>query len=526
MANLVKALQNPAAYPHTVENIELVETHISLVFLTGPYAYKVKKAVNLGFLDFSTLANRKRFCREELRLNRRLCPDLYLDVVAVTEEAGRIMIGSKGKILEYAVKMVQFDRRMELDILLKQNRITKEHIDQISSSVADFHRSIPAVEPDSPYGRPDILVKPIRDNFTEAERLNRDNREAEQLATLKAWTESEFIRLTPLFLSRKASGRIKECHGDMHTGNMVLWNNRVMIFDCIEFNPYLSKIDVISEIAFLVMDLEHSGYALYAARFLNTYLSLTGDYDSLALLGFYKTYRAMVRAKVTAIRHLQERDPKKKQRLLSLHRSYISTALEYTAAPPSCGLVIMHGVSGSGKTTVAKALASRIPAIHIRSDIERKRLFDMKPLEKSSPEKSKEIYSDKSSALTYERLYSIASLCLQNGFTVIADATFLRHAERKRFAGIGKKTGRPAILLHCDAPKELLEQRVGQRYKRGRDASEADLAILRQQLRSRRPLSAEEENIAVSIDTSLAASIEAGVTEALKRISSTAQRSN
>ncbi len=517
MINLVTALQNPSAYPHPVQEIDIVETHISLVFLTGQYAYKVKKAVNLGFLDFSTPESREHFCREELRLNRRLCRDIYLDVVPVTEKSGKIMIGGNGKVVDHAVKMVQFDRSMELDILLSRNRLTGEQIDQISRIVADFHASLPSAGPDTSYGCPEILIKPIRDNFTEAERLNRDRHETVLLEKLKQWTETEYRRLIPLFSSRKASGHIKPCHGDMHTGNMVLWKKRVMIFDCIEFNPFLSTIDVISEIAFLAMDLEHGGHRGLAWRFLNDYLSLTGDYDGLPLLRFYKIYRAMVRAKVTAIRHLQEKNQREKEKTLTEHRSYISTALAYTSPPPF-GLILTSGASGSGKTTVARQLALRLPAVHIRSDIERKRLFGLKPLEKSRPEQNRLMYSDKSSELTYAKLHGIASLCLGNGYPVIVDATFLRQEERKRFIALGKNQRCPVVIFCCEAPEKLLEERVKKRRIQSRDASEADHSILLQQIKSRVPLSAEEKKITVTVDSSLPSSIEAGIKETIAQI--------
>ena len=517
MITIEHALRSPAAYPHPVEDIAIVETHISLVFLTGTYAYKIKKAVNLGFLDFSTLEKRKHFCREELRRNKRLCRDIYLDVVPIIQQAGTVTVGGKGRIIDYAVKMIQFDRELELDTLLKQDKITNRQIAQISRIVAAFHDSTPVAGPDTPYGRPDILIKPIHDNFIEAERLNKDQQEQKLLDKLKQWTEAEYKRLTPQFVSRKSKGAIRECHGDMHTGNMVLWKGRVMIFDCIEFNPFLSTIDVFSEIAFLVMDLEHSNHQEHASSFLNGYLSLTGDYNGLALLRFYKTYRAMVRAKVTAIRHLQEKNHREKEKTLVEHRSYISTALSYISPAPF-GLILTCGVSGSGKTTVAKKLVSQIPAIHVRSDIERKRLFGLKPLEKSDPEKNKAMYSAQSSKRTYARLHSIAGTCLENNYPVIIDATFLYEDERKRFISLGEQNNVPVVILHCHAPEKLLEKRIGNRQSAGNDPSEADNTVLKQQIRRFLPLSASEQHITVTIDTSSPSSIEAGIAETMRRI--------
>lgn len=517
MTTLEEALRIPSAYPHPVEKIVLVETHISLVFLTGPYAYKIKKAVNLGFLDFSTLDKREHFCREELRRNKILCGNLYLDVVPVIDRSGQITIGGSGRIIDYAVKMAQFDRNLEVDTLLAEGKISAEQIDEISRKVAEFHDSSPVAEPDTPFGRPETLIKPVRDNFTEAERLNRDRQEKKLLKKLKAWTETEYNRLIPQFLSRKTSGAIKECHGDMHTGNMVLWKNSVMIFDCIEFNPLLSTIDVISEISFLVMDLEHSGHPEHAWRFLNGYLSLRGDYKGIALLRFYKAYRAMVRAKVTAIRHLQEEHREEKEKTLAEHRSYIATALSCTT-PPAFGLILTCGVSGSGKTTVARQLLLCMQAIHIRSDVERKRLFGLRLFEKSSPELSKKLYSRKSSELTYTRLYEIAGVCLENRYPVIVDATFLQKEKRKRFIALAEKRGVPAVILFCRAPEALLEKRVKKRQEQGKDASEADTTVLREQIRHFMPLSKSEQEITITIDTSSPSSIEKGVAETADRV--------
>jgi len=517
MVNLVEKLRQPSAYTHPVEKIEVVETHISLVFLTGQYAYKIKKSVNLGFLDFSSLENREHFCREELRLNRRLCKELYLDVLPVTMQGGNVMIGGKGNIVDFAVKMLQFERSQEVDTLLASNRITGDHIDRISRIVSAFHESAPAAGPDTPYGRAEILIKPIRDNFTEAERLKSERKEKALLKILKQWTEKEYSHLMPLFSRRKAQGAVRECHGDMHTGNMVLWKKSIMIFDCIEFNPLLSTIDVMSEIAFLVMDLKHSGHPEYAWRFLNNYLSLTGDYEGLPLLRFYMTYRAMVRAKVTAIRHLQEKNREEKEKTLAEHHSYISTALA-CSSPAHPGLILTCGVSGSGKTSVAREIASHIPAIHIRSDIERKRLFGLKQFDRSGWDLSREMYSEKSSRKTYTRLFEIASTCLMNDYTVIVDATFLRREERERFMALSRNAQCPVFILHCTAPVKLLEERVTARNLSGGDASEADRSVLMEQLRHLSSFSTEEQSTTVTIDTSTSASTASGITETISRI--------
>ncbi|ASQ90651.1 hypothetical protein CHL67_06670 [Prosthecochloris sp. GSB1] len=518
MNEIFEGLRYPSAYPHETNGIEIVETHISLLFLTGRYAYKIKKNLDLGFLDFSTPEKREYYCREELRLNRRLCPELYLDVVPVTKDSAGLRIAGSGKIVDHAVKMVQFDRSKELDALLSRNLLREEEADQIAAAVAAFHLSLPAVADDTPFGRPEAVIKPVLDNFAAAARLNMDHEEAEELAALKSWSEAEHRRLLPIFSSRKASGRIRQCHGDMHTGNMVLWNGRVTIFDCIEFNPFLSTIDVISDIAFLVMDLEHRSHPGYAWRFLNDYLSLTGDYEGLPLLRFYKTYRAMVRVKVTAIRLLQETREEEKSTTLEEHQAYLALARSFGVARPH-GLVITCGVSGSGKTTLARGMAEKLQAIHIRSDIERKRIFGIDRLEKTGGERKRALYSVETTQRTYAKMRSVASRCLDESYTVITDATFLRKEERLKFVELAEQRGLPVVILCCDAPQDILEHRVNSRHNEGADASDADRSVLVSQQKNRETLSGKELNIAIFVDTSVPESAEEAMLNVSKRIS-------
>ncbi|ACD89882.1 MAG: AAA family ATPase [Chlorobium limicola] len=500
MHTIVEALSRPEAYPHETCDIQVAETHISWVFLTGTYAYKIKKPVNLGFLDFSTLEKRTRYCHEELRLNRRLAPELYLDVVPVTLSEETIRIGGSGTAIEYAVKMVQFDRTHELDRLLAGNRLTAKHIDSIIETVAAFHFGIPAASPDSEYGRPEKLILPLLENFRHTAELVNNNVEQRLLEKLETWVEKEHLRLTPRFLDRKRAGFIRHCHGDMHTGNMVWQNEQVVIFDCIEFSPALSMIDVISDIAFLFMDLEHGGHRELAWRFLNGYLSATGDYESLSLLCFYSLYRATVRAKVTAIRFEQEPDEKRRHAIREEHLSYVRHAFLYTL-PKTAHLVITCGVSGSGKSTHAEALASELQAVHIRSDIERKRLAGIGAITNSRNSSGMDIYTTLFTEKTYRRLEDIAAAALEEGFPVLVDATFLEKDERMRFKKLAGQSECPFTILHFHADEALLRERVTKRFQEGSDASEADEAVLLMQLAAAEPLSEEERRDTIDIDT-------------------------
>ncbi len=498
MELLIDALSRPEAYAHTTGTIEIVETHISWIFLTDALAYKVKKPLDLGFLDFSTLEKRRHCCNEELRLNQRLCREIYLSVVPIVRSANTVLVDATGEIVDYAVKMVRFDRRMELDRMLAKKLLNEEHIDQLATIIAQFHTSLPAAPAESGFGHPENLIKPILHNFISMEPIATVADEVMQLEFLKAWSISEHQRLSPLFLERKRGGFIRQCHGDMHTGNMVWWRGRIFIFDCIEFNENLSIIDVISDLAFLFMDLCHGEEPGLAWRLLNNYLTESGDYGALSLLRFYTVYRAMVRAKVTAIRYAQTSKRDEAQKILEEHRSYLQLAKDFSGNTKPL-LILTFGVSGSGKTHTSRDIAQRAKCIHLRSDIERKRLAGLKPLDRS--EEKKVLYNSEISQQTYQRLLDLASLCLGEGMAVIVDATFLKRSNRKLFLDLATARRVPCRILHFSASREWLFARVQQRSLAGNDASDADTGVLSSQLELVEHLSAEEKSLAITVNT-------------------------
>jgi aminoglycoside phosphotransferase family enzyme/predicted kinase len=500
MDAILEALGRPEAYPHPTEAITVAETHISWVFLTGIWAYKVKKPVNLGFLDFSTLEKRAHYCHEEVRLNRRLAADLYIDVVPITRSDTAVRVGGDGAVIGHAVKMRQFDRSQELDRLLAGNRLTARHIDSIIDTVAAFHLAIPPADQDSEYGRPEKLILPLLENFRHTSELVACRAEELLLEKVRTWVQKEHLRLTPRFFERKAGGFIRHCHGDMHTGNMVWQKDRVLIFDCIEFSPALYMIDVTSDIAFLFMDLQHSGNTGLAWRFLNGWLSATGDYESLRLLRFYSLYRATVRAKVTAIRYEQEADETRRHTIREEHLSYVRHAFHYTQ-PTAAHLMITCGVSGSGKSTHGGAIALELQAVHIRSDIERKRLAGIPADTRSSNCSGIDIYTAPFTEKTYRRLAEIAATALEEGFAVLVDATFLGKGERRQFRKLARQYGCRFTILHFHADEAILRVRVKARLREGRDPSEADEAVLQKQLAAAEPLSEEELSDEILIDT-------------------------
>ncbi|MDX1594699.1 MAG: phosphotransferase, partial [Gammaproteobacteria bacterium] len=302
---LIQALQDASRFDHPVERFEVLETHVSWVLLTGPYAYKIKKPVDLGFLDFSTLAARRHFCEEELRLNRRLAPRLYRDLVALTGSPDDPRLGGPGEPFEFAVRMVQFPQEALLDRVLTRGALTGRHVDALARMIAAFHAVAAVAGDDRPHGEPDLVFHPVRENFVQIDPLLDEPVERARLERLRDWSIQRYHASRGLLVERKAGGFVRECHGDLHLGNLLLDGEGVTAFDCLEFSPALRWIDVQSDLAFLLMDLVEHQANPFAHRLLDGYLAESGDYGGLALQPFYQVYRALVRAKVAAIRGAQ-----------------------------------------------------------------------------------------------------------------------------------------------------------------------------------------------------------------------------
>ncbi len=498
---LVDALRNPACYPHAVASVRVIETHISWVLLTGLYAYKIKKPVNLGFLDFSTLKARRAFCEEEVRLNRRLAPSIYLEVAPLSGTPRAPRVGDAGAPFEYAVKMREFAQESLLDQMLARGTLTPALIDALAARVASFHQSLTPAAPISAHGTPEAIAAPARQNLRQIEPLVADADERELLVFLRRWTEAEFAARTASFARRRAEGRVRECHGDLHLGNIAWVDGEITAFDCIEFDPELRWIDVMSEIAFLVMDLADRRHPGLAWRCLNAYLEITGDYDGLAVLRFYLVYRALVRAKVIAIRMRQHgAEPSQQPQLGAQLREYLELAHGFAAARRPA-LIITHGVTGSGKTSLTQSLLEQAGMIRVRSDVERKRLHGMDAHARNASGIGMGIYGRDTTARTYERLAAIAADTVQAGYPLIVDATFLARAQRDRFRALAEVLRVPFVIADVYAPEPLLRERIARRALIARDASDADAAVLAQQIAQREPLTAEERASTVTLDS-------------------------
>ncbi len=465
------------------------ETHISWVLLAGCDAYKIKKSLDLGFLDFSTLELRRFYCTEELRLNRRLAPDLYLDVITIGGSPEQPVLGGEPAI-EYAVHMRRFPRSAMMDRLLEDGLVTTAHIDQLAATIARFHAALPPAAADSPYGSPAAIQDAVLENFAQLAQLLATPEDLAMLEKVRLASALEFAACEPLFRQRKAAGCVRECHGDLHLGNIVLLDDTPVPFDGIEFSATLRWIDMISEIVFTVMDLLQRGRPQLAWRFLNAYLENSGDYSGAGVLRFYLAYRAMVRAKVAAIRAGQE-DPAQAPHELAACRGYLALAHDCLARRRPA-LIITHGLPGCGKSTFAQIALERLGAIRIRSDVERKRLFGLDALADSRSQTGTGIYSEEATRRIYARLHELASGLLAAGFPVIVDAAFLRHAERENFRMLARKMSAPFVIASLQADAAVLKERLAQRRSRADDASEADAAVLRTLQATQEPLQDEE----------------------------------
>jgi hypothetical protein len=506
--SLIGRLLSPEAYPHAVVTpIRVAETHISWVLLTGAYAYKLKKPIRLSFLDYSTLERRRTCCEEEVRLNRRYAPALYLGVATIGGSAAAPRIDGPGAALEYAVRMRQFDPRDELNALIAARSVDVTEIAALGAHVARFHVAAERVPSGSPFGRPETVHQVTLDNFAELWRLPEASRWADERRALESWVNEALERVRTRMQGRCDGGWVRESHGDLHCGNVVRWAGALTPFDGIEFNPALRFIDVANDLAFLTMDLALHGRDDLRHALLQAWTESLGDYAGLPLLPYFEVYRALVRAKVAALRALQEpAGSAEREAECATSARYLQWALARTRrAPPS--LLLTCGLSGSGKTWIARALAAPLHALHVRSDVERKRLAGLGPLEDSRSPADGGIYTPEFTARTYARLHECAEDALRGGESVIVDAAFLKREERRRVLALAKELSVPAAILHCEAPPAVLRERVTSRGRSGHDPSEAGLAILERQPGFWEAFGDDERPHVVAVDTASPAAV-------------------
>ena len=481
--NVLKTLLKPEAYPEATTKVELIQTHVSWLFLTDSYVYKIKKPVDFGFLNFTTIDRRRFYCNEEVKYNRRLCPDLYLGVVELRQTASGATFCSSGQTIDYAVKMKRLPAERMLDQLVNADQVTTPEFEEIARVIAAFHLHAPTSPVISQYGFPDRILFNWNENFELAipfENLTLPSSEREYI---RKWVNLFLSRNSALFEKRVRDGNIRECDGDIHLENICLHNGTAYIFDCIEFSERFRCCDTVSDIAFLLMDIDFHDRRYLSDAVFSAYEAATGDTGISDLLGFYKIYRAFIRGKIES---LHARDPgidqsertaaiQKAIQYFRLARGYIERDKLKTTLFITCGLM------GSGKSSLADQLGFELGINVVKSDITRKLLANISPQTRASFPYGEGLYSPDKNELTYHTLHERAEKELAQGRSIIIDACFIHKHERLKFAALAKLFDANFVILYVSCSEAINKRRLHGRSSSGRTASDGRAELLNRQ---------------------------------------------
>lgn len=498
---LIQSLSQPDIYPDPTTRVELRQTQMSCVFLTDNFVYKIKKPVNLGYVDYTSLDKRRFYCEREVQLNQRLCRQGYLGVIPITLDNHRLAIDGCGDVVEYAVKMLRLPAELMLDNLLLQNKATSEMMVRIARKVASFHSQAETSSDIARFGSVEAINHNNEENFDQIEKYVGKCISGQQLGKIQTYTRSFIQNNSNLLADRVHRGMIRDCHGDLHAAHICL-SQDICIYDCIEFNERFRYGDVASEVAFLAMDLDHYGHADLSRSFLKEYVSQSQDKDLLRLVNFYKCYRAFVRGKVACFKlddpYITEEDRQYSQ---ATAEEYFDLAHSYTRSRPV--LVITTGLTGCGKSTVAAALARRSGLVHISSDITRKKLAGIPENEHRFDEPASGIYSSEFTHKTYETMLEQAGDLLEEGYSVVLDAAFLKRNERLQAYMLAQKANAVFCVVECRLDTELARKRLSMRLE-GPCVSDGRWEIYLKQQEWFEPVTEFDSDNIVTIDTSMA----------------------
>lgn len=462
---LVQSLLNPAFYPHKCTGVSLLQTQMSFIFLTGEYAYKIKMPVNLGYLDYTTLENRKYFCDKELLLNKRLAPDVYLEVIPIVKHGEKYTLGGTGQIVEYTLKMRQLPQDRMMDVLLAANKVSDEMVAAVACKLAEFHSRAETNLEISQYGSITSIHVNTEENFNQTRKYIGTSISLEQFQAIENYTNDFMKKNTALLERRVNNGRIRDCHGDVHSAH-VCFTDSIAIFDCIEFNDRFRYCDVASEIAFLAMDLEYSGHYHLAAILISSYINASLDQEIYELLNFYKCYRAYVRGKVWSFKidliHLSQVE---KDEACRTANKYFALACSYTRVRPL--LIMAAGLMGTGKSTLMNAAAAHLRIRVISSDVTRKQLVGIPLTRQKFEDFDKGIYTSEFTRRTYQQMFDWARESLRQRQSVILDASFKARKDRKEAMDMARETGAQLLVIECVLDEELVKKRLEQRIREG-----------------------------------------------------------
>ena len=498
---LIQSLLRPSAYPDSPDTVELRQTHISYLFFTPRYVYKIKKPVDFGFLDFTTLEKRRFFCHQEIALNKRLSPEIYIGVVEVNTENDEFIFEGKGNIVEYAVKMKRLPSDKMMDNMLKTSRVTESTIRQIADAIAAFHKNAETNSDISKFGRLSVIEKNTEENFSQTHGFIRKTITQTQFDSIKNYTQNFLKTRHGLFIKRMEQDFIKDCHGDIHSEHICIANG-IYIFDCIEFNERFRYSDTVADIAFLSMDLDFYNRHDLSKTFCNAYAQISQDKDVKELLDFYTCYRAYVRGKVEGFKIDQkEMTTKEKESATSKAKRYFHLARLYATEGYRPCLILLCGLTGAGKTTVANAMAAEVDMKVISSDIARKKLAHIPTSEHRFEEFGKGIYTEEFTEKTYSEMIKQAEFFLKKGISLILDATFQKSKHRQAAAELAKKSGAKFHIIECTASDDIIRQRLEKRAKEEGVASDGRWEIYIRQKKQYEAFSLQPS--AFSVDTSL-----------------------
>jgi aminoglycoside phosphotransferase family enzyme/predicted kinase len=490
---LIQSMLQPGFYPHpVVEPLRLIQTHVSYVILTGDYAYKIKKPVNFGFLDYSTLEKRHHFCQEELRLNQRGAAAIYLDVVAIAQTGDTYVINGAGDAVEYAVKMQQFPQEALLSQYFERGELTEALLRQLAEAIARFHQAAETSDYIRAFGTVTNVRQSIDENYDQTGAYIGGPQTQAQFDETKAYTDQFFATRADLLQQRMDQGWIRACHGDLHLNNICYWQDQLLLFDCIEFNESFRFVDVMFDIAYIVMDLTVQGRKDLAAAFVSHYVEQTGDWEGLQILPLYVSRQSYVRAKVTSFLLNDPSVPGEVKEAAAAKAAQYYTLAWFYGQPQPGRLIVMVGLSGSGKSTIARDLSRKLGAIHLRSDAVRKHLGGI-PVDQRG---DASLYTPEMSQKTYDRLLALGLLLAQQGYTVILDAKYDRQTLRLAAIAQAQAANLPCAIVHCTAPMVVLQERVAQRSG---DIADATVAVLAQQ--SLEPFGDAEAPHVTTVDT-------------------------
>ena len=513
---LIRGLLDPGAYPHSPSGVEVVQTPISLVFLVGDLAYKVKKPVNRGFLDFSSLKKREFFCREEVRLNRRLCPDIYRGVVPVTKRDGVVEIDGGGQVIDYAVVMKQLPADGMMNVMLDADLVTPDHIRRITGILVPFYRAAPTGPGVDEYGSIQAVRVNTDENFHQTEMFRGDTITHEQFENIREYVDAFFDENREIFHKRLDGGFIREGHGDLHSRNICIDGDSIHIYDCIEFNERFRIKDVAEDMAFLAMDLDYHLHPSLSSLFVTEYRNRSGDDELGRLLPFYACYTAYVRGKVESFISADEDEPGDERRRAKRDAgAYFSLSHHYAVWPRMPFIAVMTGLSGTGKSVLAAAFAKELGWDVVSTDNVRKEIAGIDPSSHQYDDFNRGIYSPRMHEETYREMLVRMEERLLKKSSVVLDGAYLKRSERERVRRMAEDLGARFLVVHAECPEDLVEERIEGRMW-SENPSDATVEVFRRQKAFVQAPNREERPHTIRIDTS--EPLRAGVKSIIARV--------